>query len=302
MIVVAQDVFEWKDEYDIGVEKIDEAHRQLFAVVNRIINNFMDMDFEKNRMTCIEAIKYLKNYTIKHFAEEEEYQLSINYSGYEIHKKLHDNMRDVVIHALEKEVTSQSYSRDSLEHFVGVCAGWLVAHVLIEDQAITGKTKSKWTRSVTDDETGVNTLDGIVKTYVKGLFRMKAELVSRNYAGFPLNKPFCYTDLFTDKKGNTYTVVSVVEESTLEVIAQRFLNLKTFELNAVTTSVLSEMLKSFNMEVMMAFQNDSLTSIESRIMPGSEFYRIYDNVYPDYSMLWRSPNGYIAFTIKKNKS
>ena len=118
-----QEVFEWKEEYEIGVAEIDRAHKQLFSIVNRIINNFMEMDFEKNKMTCMEAIKYLKSYTIKHFAEEEAYQRSINYGGYKVHKKIHDNMRDVVIPALEKEVTAKSYSKDALEHFVGACAG-----------------------------------------------------------------------------------------------------------------------------------------------------------------------------------
>ena len=163
-----QEVFEWKEEYEIGVAEIDRAHKQLFSIVNRIINNFMDMDFEKNKMTCMEAIKYLKSYTIKHFAEEEAFKCSINYGVYKVHKKIHDNMRDVVIPALEKEVTAKSYSKEALEHFVGACAGWLAAHVLVEDQAITGKTRSKWTANVVDEDNREDTLDAIVKNYIKG--------------------------------------------------------------------------------------------------------------------------------------
>ncbi len=293
-----QDVFEWKDEYNIGVDTIDRAHKQLFSIVNRVINNFMDMDFERNKMTCIEAIKYLKSYTIKHFAEEEAYQHSINYAGYKVHKKIHDNMRDVVIPALEKEVNAKSYSKESLEHFIGVCAGWLAAHVLIEDQAITGKTRSKWTAIVADDDDRTNALDSIVRTYIRGLFGMKADLVSKNYAGFALTKPFCYNDVYKTEDGKTYSVVSVVEESVLEMIALKFLDAKVFEMNAVMSSVLSEMLKSFNMEVMMAFLNGSLNNIKSRIMPSSEFYASYEKSYPSYTMLWRTTCGYIAFGIK----
>ena len=47
-----QEVFEWKDDYNIGVEKIDSAHKELFSLVNRIINNFMDKNFDKNKMTA----------------------------------------------------------------------------------------------------------------------------------------------------------------------------------------------------------------------------------------------------------
>ena len=80
---------------------------------------------KKNKITCVEALKYLKSYAIKHFAEEEAYQLSIGYHGYKMHKKVHDNMRDVVIPALEREVTSQGYSMESMEHLREPAqAGW----------------------------------------------------------------------------------------------------------------------------------------------------------------------------------
>ena len=110
-----QAMFEWKDDYKIGVKIIDDAHKQLFSIVSRIMRNFTEADFERNKMTCIEAIKYLKSYTMQHFAEEEEYQRSIGYHGYVNHKKVHDNMRDVVVPALEREITSSRYSRESME-------------------------------------------------------------------------------------------------------------------------------------------------------------------------------------------
>ena len=34
-------------------------------------------DYEKNKITCIEAIKYLKQYTVEHFAQEEAFQLKV---------------------------------------------------------------------------------------------------------------------------------------------------------------------------------------------------------------------------------
>ena len=74
---VEQAMFEWKDDYKIGVDIIDNAHKQLFSIVSRILRNFTEADFERNKMTCVEAIKYFKNYTLKNFAEEEEYQIKI---------------------------------------------------------------------------------------------------------------------------------------------------------------------------------------------------------------------------------
>lgn len=292
-----ENAFEWKDEYNIGVEVIDNAHKQLFRIVSRIINNFNDSDFEKNKMTCVEALKYLKSYAVKHFAEEEAYQLKIGHPDYRIHKKIHDNMRDVVVPALEKEVVAKGYSKESLEHFIGVCAGWLTAHILIEDRAIAGQTKIKWVRNA--DENKGNALDGIIRGYASSLFMMNAELFSKNYAGHKLHQLFCYNDVLEAADGAVYSVTTAIEYSMLEVIARRLVSQETLELDCVMLPVLSEMLKSFNMEVMMAFLNEAPARKGSQAIPEKNFYAQFDHVYPDYSMLWRTYCGCMAFTIKK---
>lgn len=289
--------FEWKDEYNIGVDIIDNAHRQLFGIVSRVIRNFNDKDFEKNKMTCVEAIKYLKSYTVKHFAEEEAYQLKINYPGYQVHKRIHDNMRSVVVPALEKEIAAKGYSKESLEHFVGVCAGWLTAHVLIEDRAISGKTKSKWVRNI--NESKADMLNDIMRGYSSSLFLMNVELFSKNYAGHKLDRLFCYNDVLKTADGEVYSVTAAIEYPMLEVIARRLVKQESLELDSVMLPMLSEMLKSFNMEVMMAFLNETPERTESKAIPEKSFYAQYEKVYPDYSMLWRTYCGYIAFSVKK---
>lgn len=86
-----------------------------------------------------------ENHTLEHFEHEEEYMRSINYSEYDIHKRLHDDFRNVTLPALEREMEESRYSVESIRHFLGVCIGWVVAHTQTEDQAIVGKRKSKWT-------------------------------------------------------------------------------------------------------------------------------------------------------------
>lgn len=300
VIAVEVDVFEWQEDYEIGVDKIDNAHRQLFRIVNRIINNFMDTDFDKHKTTCIEAIKYLKNYTINHFAEEEAYQLSIGYSGYRAHKRVHDNMRDVVIPALEHELTAKSYAKEALEHFAGVCAGWLAAHVLVEDQAITGKRRSKWNQNI--DERNADNLDNIVRAYIKGLFRMNATLVSKNYAGHKLAKLFCVINRYAAADGTVYSTLTALEESMLETAVRKMVNVKAFELDAVMLPIVTEMVKSFSNEVVTAFLDNSITLTSTSVIQNSSFYSAYETAYPDYSMLWRTDSGFITFGIKKKEA
>lgn len=294
---VDENAFEWKDEYNIGVESIDDAHKQLFKIVSRIINNFESNDFERNKATCIEAIKYLKNYSIRHFADEEAYQLKIGYRGYQLHKRVHDNMKNVVIPALEKEMASKGYSKESMENFLGVCAGWLSAHILIDDAAICGKTQSKWRYS---DERSIAVLNDIIANSSANLFAMKAEIISKNYEGHRLDELFIHKDTLEAADGTMLVVTTAVEHPMLKVIARRFVKSHVFELDTVIQSMLSEMLSSFNKSVIMMFLKENPRVHESKAITPESFYADYDKDYPDYSMLWRTYCGRFAFTVRKN--
>lgn len=74
-------------------------------------------------------------------------QLSLNYEEYEMHKHLHDNLRNVTIPALDKDLEENNYNHDSSERFISIVAGWLTGHIMIEDLAIVGKSRSKWSGS-----------------------------------------------------------------------------------------------------------------------------------------------------------
>lgn len=289
--------FEWSDDYNIGVEVVDSAHRRLFSVVNRIINNFMDNDFEKNKTMCIEAIKYLKSYALKHFGEEEAYMLQIKYPNYKTHRKIHDNMRDIIIPTLEKEVVMESYSKKSLEHFAGTCAGWLVAHVLCEDLAIAGKARSKW--NVNIDEESEFKLDKIVKDCIRDLFRLKADLNNKNYVGFKLSELFCYRTVFELPDKTHYAAITAIEDCILKDVMSGLVSKEASELNDMMLPMLEEILKTFNTKVVWAFLNKPIVCKDEHVLSDSSFYSTFSKVYPDYSMLWRTRSGYIVFELRK---
>ena len=132
----------WKDEYNIGVDIIDREHRRLFKIINKLFR-FTD-DKQKSRWACQEGIKFFKDHAVKHFTEEEEYMASVNYERLGVHMHIHSEFRERTLPALEEELEQTNYGSDSVEHFLGVCAGWLVGHTMMEDRAITGKSRSRW--------------------------------------------------------------------------------------------------------------------------------------------------------------
>ena len=123
--------FVWKDEYNIGVEMIDKEHQRLFKIINKL---FVFREEEKDsQWTCQEGIKYFRSHAMKHFMDEEAYMLSIGYEGLEQHRLIHKGFRENTLPALEQELERTGYAPDAVNHFLGVCAGWLIGHTLTED-------------------------------------------------------------------------------------------------------------------------------------------------------------------------
>lgn len=140
----------WKDEYNIGVDIIDKEHQRFFKIINKLFR--FSGEKNKTQWACQEGIKFFKDHTMKHFAEEEEYMASINYEGLDTHKRIHQEFREKTLPILEKELEQTDYSENAVEHFLGVCAGWLIGHTLTEDHAITGGSISRWRELLSDKE------------------------------------------------------------------------------------------------------------------------------------------------------
>ena len=160
---------EWNNRFNIGVDSIDNAHRKLFSIVRKLIN--LSRNENNGKWACAEGIKYFKSYAIEHFTDEENYMKSISYEGYEQHKSLHDDMRYKTIPALEKDLTRSGYSQESIHHFLGICLGWLTAHIMIEDRAITGKAANR--RQKNGAGKNLSALEDALAETIEEIFRLQ---------------------------------------------------------------------------------------------------------------------------------
>ena len=72
-------MYEMKPEYYIGIDMIDEEHKQLFEYADEAYELLHD-EFTPDKYDKIDIIlENLRNYTVKHFSDEEQYMESINY-------------------------------------------------------------------------------------------------------------------------------------------------------------------------------------------------------------------------------
>ena len=291
----------WNNHFCIGVDTIDRAHEKLFTIVGKLIG--LNETEDKQQYACREGVKYFKSYAMKHFADEEAYMKSINYTGYAIHKSLHDNLREETLPALEAELEEHNYSKEAVRHFLGICLGWLNAHIMIEDYAITGKRSSKWIEQATEGET-----DALIKTFLHSLETMchaKAQIVSEHYDGddFSSGQILCYRLTYISKDKDSMQFYFAYEESlalkTLSaILGQDFPRVDQTAISAM--KILSEQFVSTLKEHFMVGRKFYLE--KNDYMTFDQFVRTFDKTYPRYSLLFSSEGkGYCAFCADVNK-
>lgn len=291
----------WNDRFNVGVENIDKAHRRLFSIVSKLIS--LNEDEAKQQHACWEGIKYFKNYALKHFAEEEAYMQSIGYSDYAIHKSLHDNMREKTIPALEKELETNNYSTESVQHFIGICVGWLNAHIMIEDHAITGRTANKWTHQASEAE--LASLEKAIIQALSELFRVNAQVVSEHYSGedFASGRALCYRLMYTAVEKKPLEVYLIYEERMLLNMLSDMLDR---QIKKVDKTVL-DAFKLLSRRFMKCLSSHFILSDDHRlekidVMTFAQIQRVLsmDKEYPLYSLLFNTEkNNYFAFCLRK---
>lgn len=164
---------EWRDAYNIGVESIDREHRQLFAIINKLYK--LEKEGQNSAWTCREGLAFFKAHATTHFENEEKYMESIHYERLEQHRKIHQGFREDTLPSLEKELERCDYSEKAVEHFLGVCIGWLISHTLTEDLSITGKYDThRWQHLLTDDAS--ENVKTVITQLLFDIFHLEAHL------------------------------------------------------------------------------------------------------------------------------
>lgn len=295
---ISMNVVQWNNHYNIGVEVIDKAHRHLFSIIDKLIS--LNEDISKREHACREGIKFFKNYTLKHFAEEEAYMQSIGYSEYEMHKRLHDNLRDNTLPALEHELEEQNYSEDAVHHFLGICVGWLNGHILIEDFAISGKVSTKWIHHASDD--AIVSLEKSILQSFQQLYHAKAELVSKHYKGenFSCDKALCYRLTYLSDDNKKTQIYFLYEEQLILRLLGAMLGKQLPRIDQTIVYAIRELSQKFMKCISCHFlldENFHLQKID--MMTFDQLVRTFDKDYPPYSLLFNvEKKGYFAFCVR----
>lgn len=120
----------WTPELSVGLEAVDLQHRELFEAVNRLHDA---MQAGKGREELGRVLRFLRDYTDRHFGDEEALMASVSYPGSERHRELHGEFRRRV--ADLEALFQQGASMLSIE-VLHLLRDWLVQHIQGEDRAL----------------------------------------------------------------------------------------------------------------------------------------------------------------------
>jgi len=288
--------FVWQDRYNIGVEIIDREHKKLFSIMNKLLS-FNDND-EKSRWAYQEGVKFFKGHAMKHFAEEEVYMASIGYEGFETHRRLHDIFRKKTLPEIEKELNATNYSQEAMEHFLGVCAGWLIGHTMTEDRAIVGNITSKWVDLLPDEVQ--DAMKQSILQMLKEMFMLDARVISESYGGEKFGNGIYYRLVYSSGKGKSEDLefFLVFEEKLLINTVGSVLEGEADAVDVMMVNATRYTAKQFVERILSHFPSAEFHVMkEENLLTYKQFQRVFDRQNPQSSLLFDTGKGYFAFCV-----
>lgn len=287
---------EWRDEFNIGISSIDKEHQQLFKIINKL---FVFKDEEKDsQWLCQEGIKFFRGHVSKHFSNEEAYMASIGYDGLEQHAQIHKNFRENTLPVLEEELERTSYGDEAVEHFLGVCTGWLIGHTLTEDIAIAGRRKIRWEKLLPEEE--MNAVKRVVTQLVFDMFHLESQLVSDTYGGEKFGSGVYYRLIYGKKnEKKKQEIFLVLEEKLLVNTIGKILGIQTNRLDSMLVNAARYTARQFVGRVIEHFPTMEGYELQGEnLLTYEQFQSVLSKGKMQASLLFNTGGaGYFAYCI-----
>ncbi len=121
---------EWKKEYSVGIEEIDNQHKKIFEIITRANENLLEEE-HKGEQELI--IKELFDYADYHFENEEKYFEKFGYSEKGFHIEEHNKYRVKILDFFQQIIREE----DVYANMVDFVYSWWIEHILNVDKKYT---------------------------------------------------------------------------------------------------------------------------------------------------------------------
>jgi hemerythrin-like metal-binding protein len=117
----------WQDTYSIGLPEVDDQHKMLFALINRL---WVATIARAERSELLGIVEELENYTRSHFAAEEAFMRAIRYAR----RAEHEGMHRVFVGRISVERAAVDAGKLPGLDLLRFLNDWLVNHILVTDK------------------------------------------------------------------------------------------------------------------------------------------------------------------------
>ncbi|OGR35092.1 MAG: hypothetical protein A2051_13585 [Desulfovibrionales bacterium GWA2_65_9] len=138
--VSSDKLMQWSDDLSVGVRLIDEQHKVLVGLVNEL---HAAMRAHKSDTVLVGVVQRLKEYTVKHFGQEEEYFDRYGYPDTAAHKAAHAKL---VQQVLDFEAGLKSGKAKVTMEIMRFLKDWLVGHIQGTDKKYSAFLNGKGIR------------------------------------------------------------------------------------------------------------------------------------------------------------
>ena len=129
-----EDPFAFTDQYRTGIELVDEEHKRLFDIIRETDQVIHAELLHDKYDEIMRILAELKDYTVHHFQDEEEYMERIGYEGLPEQKRAHEAFVEKLTEINLDEVDDNQ--QEYLEELIAFLLGWLSNHILKADKKI----------------------------------------------------------------------------------------------------------------------------------------------------------------------
>ncbi len=123
-----ESLIKWNSQYSVGIPQIDEEHKKLVNILNKLCAAVKSAEADNTVKTVIDE---LLDYTAYHFKTEEELLKKHNYPDYENHKASHDKFTKNILEYKQQYALVKQYSASPVLEYL---KNWLITHILATDK------------------------------------------------------------------------------------------------------------------------------------------------------------------------
>ena len=288
----------WDEHYNLGVEEIDREHKKLFSILDKIMVLVQNEEEGKIQHACREGVKFFKNYTITHFEHEENFMLSISYGKYQRHKKIHDDLKNNLLPAMEEELEANNYNEEAVRHFLGVCTAWLITHIEAEDQAIVNHQVDSYMKMEIGSQEIVS--EEVLVDMIKEMFELDIHPISHHYNGWDFGKAIFHELTFVGEAHDVTQLMFIMEQRLIFSLASKRLGVEYKRVDSSLMTVVKEILHDLGKRISDSMGIKGQGKSRSGVMLSTnEVEEIFLKKRILYSTLFKTELGNFACSVYK---